>query len=646
MRYGHSHYASIASIASAAASVAAPASVTLALPGSDVFPVDLFHLRRALIGGTLARAWFAFTHDVEGTVVVDFEHGGSSADPTVFETGLGSNPDLTGYTRVPVDLGATTQTAAQVVAAVVAALAGVGGGISAAAGATDSAGRVELVVSGGSALEVPAAVDITDEVLRGMWGAQRDAWTYDEDGTLPTGLSQPNFDGNTVNERGSIYLGTPTTQAGMGGRRVRLLGAYAWGTSGAAPRLGISEGPAYSGSTTPGTFNFIAQGEVVAAGLSSPAQVDGAADNIITTVFPTAVETADPNLWFQYQDSGGTPALRYRNHGQTPVGNGDFGVGQALHVDASVAPRSATDAFVSGYTPTTTPINVYMMVGAVFEMSDANGNFHADGSMPLMVGFHGPADHNRGSAVLVPAAGVRLHVSPAALEREVTAHRFDLPEYTGDIEQVAISRVVEELAADEDSRYAAYLFTDLEFPSTTAATLLSDTGPMGLTPPTPGTGDYQRHEFNTPIPMALGGGTRYVGHTFSYNREGGPLGAGTYRLPVFMDEQGPSVDHVPDVAPGPSSYLTAWTDVRTGWHDDMPGAAGGRTFHTHIDEYRSANITSGLGALRMPVDSVNDTYPATWIRENDAGDGQVDNSPQALALDRAHYERSGMAAVA
>src|SRR5690348_3236088 len=61
--------------------------VELVFPASTDFPQDIFHLRRAFVGGSLSRAWVAVDRD-GSTYVVSISHEGSRADPTVWESEL------------------------------------------------------------------------------------------------------------------------------------------------------------------------------------------------------------------------------------------------------------------------------------------------------------------------------------------------------------------------------------------------------------------------------------------------------------------------------------------------------------------------------------------------------------------------------
>lgn len=573
MRYGFT--TTLASTVMAAAGGGAP-EISFALPGSDAYPLDLFHMRRALIGGTLSRAWISF--DQGGTTYVfSFQHNGSRADPTVH---VGS---LSGATHAYVDLGSSNNTPAQVRTALLSAMttAGISG---ASADGTDAEGRAVVTITGASNLTVPPAVDMTDELLRGMWGAQRDDW----------GGATNNLNGGTTGT-GSIHLGNPNDQAGVSGRTGRVLGVYLWGHGGHQPRLAASTGPAYT--TSPASFSILGEAvcsDALAAGL----------DGISAGVFDAVEFSSSDVLWAHYrEDAAGGP--RYRSHGATPEGNGDLGVSQLLVWDTTSSTSSAS-ALGPTYVPTVdNTFSIYIMIGVIFELQDASGNYPANGAIRVMYG-----DHNDD-----PNHGTQFIADQDQLGGEVTSHRFLFPEWT-DVEVTEIQRVVEDIGIGEDSRVALYLFTDLDFPSTTPATLVADMGLMGIDTPNA----YNSYVLSTPVPVGtgdIGTGTRYLAITFNYVPDA-PLV--TYDLPVFLDAA--------------DNWLNAWVDARAEWHDDIEGASGSRAQPSGVSEYRSRNVAG------MPIVNTTDTYPDPWVTD------ATDDSPAAIALDRVYVDRAGIVAVA
>lgn len=273
-----------------------PTSVAFTVPGSDLFPVDMFHLRRGLVGGTLARSWVAWTH-TDGLRVLDIAHGGSSADPTAFV------PSLAAATRTTATLPSSTRTGPQNATTIVAAL--VADGIDAsAAGAT-----ITISGIGVADLVIPPAVDTTDESLRGMWGAQRDDWG---DGGAGHGLNANGGTGGT----GAVHLGA----LGAAGR---VLGVYLWtrtDTVATVVRLAAHTGPAYSAS--PGALTPLLQGEATIQGFGGIASA------------AVAVGASSP-IWATYTSNTATAGIRFRAHGSTPVGRGQLGSGEVLVWDTT-----------------------------------------------------------------------------------------------------------------------------------------------------------------------------------------------------------------------------------------------------------------------------------------------------------------------
>lgn len=553
-----------------------PATVLLALPGSDAFPRDIRHARRGMVGGTLARAWFAVV--VGGvTRVRSFQQNGSRADPT----GSAGVPALSGLSHRYVNLGASSNTAAQVATAVIASLAL--DGITAVDEGTDAEGRALIRITADS-LTIPPAVDTTDTRLRGMWGAQRDDW-----GSSPT-QNQP---GGTTGT-GSIHLGNPSSQSGLAGRNGRILAVYMWAHTGHQPRLAVSSGPAYSAS--PGAMTLLAQ-----AVATDPITDFGMA------TFDAVAFAAANNLWAHYRENAaGGP--RYRAHGATPVGRGDQGLNQQLIWDTT-SPTAAGTAFGATYTPTVNnTFNIYIMIGVVFELQDGSGNYHADGSIDTWIG-----DQN-----LDPTHGTPFDAGPALIDNETTHHRTVFPNWTN-YGATAYRRAVGALGADEDSRAVIYgPWADLNFPATTPPPLIRDCGPVGLV-----ANDYAtaaispRAELGTEVL----GTDPYVSIGTNYVRDGG-LANNVYTLPVFLD-----------AFAGDGSWLNAWEDDGRTWHDHIPGAWGAAYTPTSgIIEYRT---TSTPG---MPTAAPEDPFPDPMAVA--AGN----DSPAALAMEAVRVQRAGLAA--
>lgn len=414
----------IAIIAAAGVTASVAPSVTIAMPGSDVFQLDEFHARRALVGGTLARGWFAFTHG--GTNYVrSFSQGPtavltSRADPTVHVA------SLAGRSHRYVALGTTSRTPAQVVSDCITSLAL--DGITATDGGVDpsNSGRRLLVIDGASSPVLPATVAL-DRRERGMWGAQRDDW-----GTGASAAVTLNATGGTTGT-GYTHTGNPSSQSGMTGRVGRVIGVYLWAAGSFAPRLAAFTGAAYS--LTPGALTTLGQG--VAAAISGP--------GFGGVLFDAAEFSTSTNLWWTYrEDVGGGP--RYRLHGGTPEGRGDAAVSQRLGWDTTASTSSGT-AFGATYTPTNnTDFPIYVSGGVIFELQDANGNYPADGSIIEYIGDQNP-DVNH---------GVQFDAGVGFLTGETTHQRFIFPAWTN-YSATAYRRAVVAIAADETTRPALHL---------------------------------------------------------------------------------------------------------------------------------------------------------------------------------------------
>ena len=566
-------------------SAAAPSSVTIAMPGSDVFPFDEFHARRGLVGGHLARGWFGFTHG--GTPYArSFSQGPtavltSRADPTVHV------PSLSGRSHRYVALGTTSRTPAQVVSDCITSLAL--DGITATDGGVDpdDANRRLLVIDGASALTMPAAVTL-DRRERGMWGAQRDDW-----GTGTSFAVTLNATGGTTGT-GYIHLGNPSSQTGMTGRTGRVLAVYLWADGGFAPRLAAFTGAAYS--LTPGALTTLGQG--AAAAFTGPA-FGGVA-------FDAAAFSTSTNLWATYRENaGGGP--RYRLFAGTPEGRGDVGLSQRLGWDTTGTPSAAT-AFGGTYTPTNSAdFGIYISIGVVYELQDANGNYPADGSVDEWIGDQNPSASH----------GTQFLAGIAFLTGETTHQRFVFPQWTA-YRATQVVRAVTAIAADETSRPALYgSWSSLTHPAGVAPPLLYDADTFAQ----PMSVGWNTLTFSTPIELATAAASgQHLSLGFNYVRTGGG-GITTWELPVFLDELA-----------GDNCWIDAWADDRTTWHDNIIGASGSRALPSGQQEYRTQNNVG------MP-----NTDPATRYPDPMAIDAG-DDSPIAIALDRLRIVRSGMAA--
>lgn len=193
--------------------------------GSDPVPLDMFHMRRGIVGATASRNYVAWTRD-EQAYAVSFRHEGSGADPGLADT-------LHDYCDLPDGV----VTGAEMAAAFALTAAALDGGVWETDGATASS-------EGASSPSLAPDMDPDDRAVRGVWGMQRDmGW----------------LDGSTTNSNmgstGAVHIPSP------GNRRVLGIGIRASG--GQQVRLALGRGPAYS--TTPGAITILGQGVVTVA---------------------------------------------------------------------------------------------------------------------------------------------------------------------------------------------------------------------------------------------------------------------------------------------------------------------------------------------------------------------------------------------
>lgn len=548
-------------------------TVSFTVPGSVIFPatgaLSLFCGRRAMVGGSLARCWVAAT--IGGVQrVIDIGHG-QSTDARDWVA------SLAGAQRTAVDLGAVTVDAETVATEIVDALA-LDGITATAEDATG--GRWRVTIQNATDLVVPPNVDTTDIDLRGMRGGYRDNWGG-------------GGAGQALNANGGTG-GTGSVHVGQQGAEGRVLGVYLWTRTDTVAQetvLAASVGPAYS--ATPGAMTVLGQAELTIQGFGA-APVDPA--GFLGT----------EELWAQYGSDTATAGIRFRLHGQTPVGRGDLGLNERLVWDTT---RTPTDAFGPSYTPTAdADFAIYVMIGLIVEHPDGDGNYPANGRWLVAIGDHNPD----------PGHGTQFGAGPAILTGENTGHRIDVPAWP-QMRLVTVDRVMVALGPDEDSRLGLYQYDDLDFPSTTPAALVDDFGPMGI--------DTVGEHYTFTVPdggLEVGtdtlSGSRYLALTFNYIRNGGdPLVA---TLPVFLETAGDGY------------FGDAWTDERA-WHDYVPGAseiAPVSGLPAGI-EYRTRSTSGNVG---QPV-----TWGATYPNPMDPTGA---DSPPALPLDFAIYVIDGIQA--
>src|SRR5690606_34963147 len=114
--------------------------------------------------------------------------------------------------------------------------------------------------------------------------------------------------------------------------------------------------------------------------------------------------------------------------------------------------------------------SLYIMIGAIFELEDENGNYPANGSMNYWIGYQN-LDTNHGTQV---------NAGPEIIDNETTHHRFNMPNWSN-YRAVEVRRAVADLGNDEDSETVLYQWEDLTVPSTGTHSRLSPGEAMEMT---------------------------------------------------------------------------------------------------------------------------------------------------------------------
>lgn len=420
-------------------------AVSITFPSSVVYPIDDFHLRRALIGTSMSRAWVSV---VQGSTRYAFDalSNGSGANCVTWNT------SLAGASRTQVSLTAGARTGAQNATEFEAAMIAAGlTGVS-RVGAT-------VTIAPASGLLIGAAMTY-DTALRGIWGAQRDRF-----GTATAANANGNMGGT-----GSVHVTGPASAG-------RIIGVYMRAGGSANVRLGVATGPAYS--TTPAAFS----------GGTEALATRGAVDTtLVAALFaePQAMGAAASKWWSFRGAGGGDPTLRYRGHGATPEGNGDLVVGEQLLFSTTTSDPTTAIYTAGAYThgAEAGPYSIYAFGGFIYEIP-VSGEYVGDGGLYTGVGTHATA-----------TAGGPTATVAANMDAETFGMRHPIP---WDCNLVAVDVSVAASAADEDLGLAIYDFGDVVAPSVAGADLLQDVGPYGVN----GTG-YQRHTLATPVALTAG----------------------------------------------------------------------------------------------------------------------------------------------
>jgi hypothetical protein len=425
--------------------------VAFTVPDVDVFPADLFHLRRGLVGSTASRQAGAFTWN--GTnYAFDTTHQGSGADCTSATTG---NASMQGRTRINVSLSSGAKTGAEWATAIAAALVAAG---------------VTTATSDGATVRIPGGSDLFfggayDESRRGLQGRRRHRFA--------TGTPQY----TAVNATVGVHTPAPASAG-------RIIGVYILDTSGTRSgsiRLGIANGPTYS--------------------IADKAMTDGVeglgtrtGDLVLLPLATPMAFAAGQDKWVLYRTNAAAAwNVGIRAHGSNPVGNGDLVVGESIIIQTTLS-NPATAIFTAGnYTlVASTSATTYAAVGYVFEQPDDDGDYYGDASLASWVGWRLPFNE-----------GTPTPIAAATLATINDTPRFPVP-WTGT--RLTFSRSAKgNNAADEDFGIGLYdmsAVTISAFPLDQPAPLIESIRPMGASA---GAG-YAVYEW--PDPVDLTGITR------------------------------------------------------------------------------------------------------------------------------------------
>lgn len=396
---------------------------TLTLPSSDAFPLDMLHLRRGLVGGTLARAWVSVEQGGD-CFVVSIEQNGSRANPVTWES------ELAGCTHAFADIGDADAACADVATAVASALT--------SAGATGvSTSTCDVLVEGATAASTGRARS-TDRNDQGVFGMQRDL-------AFASGATTNGAMGAT----GGVHLNPRCTG--------RILAACIRADGGENVRLGIGEGPDYA--VDPTAITILAEGVATA--------VDNNAIGCFVPTEPVAVTSPTDDTWLLFRGSG-TQQLRFREHAATPVGNGDLVSGEqliwsALSGDSSVALGASVDLGGGGG-----PFSLYAHVFYVDECDDSG--YPGDGALDEWLGYQGTS-----------IVGADL-TDPADMVDEMVAFRYPVVPWSSST-MTAIRQGVGTRTAGDDFGIGVYLWSPADvpnFPSLAAAARAASVGAFGV----------------------------------------------------------------------------------------------------------------------------------------------------------------------
>jgi hypothetical protein len=526
-------------------------AVAFLAPDVDVFPLDLFHLRRGLVGSTASRQYFGFRWG--GTNYgCDTTHQGSGADCTVW------NASMAGRTRINVALASGARTGTEWATAIAAALVAAGVTTATSVGPT-------VIIPGASALTWPGNYD---ESLRGMQGRRRHRFA--------TGT--PAYTG--VNARVAVHVPAPAAAS-------RLLCTYILDTTDTrvgSIRLALADGPTYSIANKAMTNSISA---VATAG----------SNDLYAIVHANPVAaTAAQDKWVVYKtNTAADYQIGIRNHGSSPVGNGDLVVGESIIIDLTSTNPAVDDG--ASYTVTaSTSATVYAAVGYVYEQPNASGDYYGDASISTWVGFR-----------LAYDVGTPTTINAATLATINDTPRFPVP-WTN-VRITSSRSAAGNNAADEDFGRGAYDMSDVtlsSYPLDQPAPLLRAIEPMGASA---GAG-YKVKTWSPPIDLT-----------------------GVTRVGMFLcagNVDGVTPPDTISVLADAITSTTAWVDQRD-W-DDSTDVGGYGTDMQYV---------GASGTTDMPV---GDPSPAVSPDpyDTDATDTNLNNVPRAAEL----MERTGFAIAA
>lgn len=451
----------------------AATSVAFTFVGSEVCPGDCFHLRRALVGGTLSRNWVSWVRG--GTrYVVSFRHQGSGANPVTWETALA------GATHAYCDLASGARTAAQVATAFAATAAALDGGTWVPVGAGVSS-------SGASSPLVAGDMDETTNATRGKWGMQRDlGW----------------LDGSTSNGNMGATGGVHVPSPGTG----RVLGLYIRADGGGNIRLGLGRGPAYAAD--PGPIDVLAQGVATA--------VDNNQLGVVLFSEPIAIDAAD-SLWIIIRGEA-SQLLRFRDvaNGGGDLIDSEFLIWSALTGNPATAYGATIDLGGGGG-----PFDLRAHVGLIYELPTSGA--YRNNAIRTWWGYQGAA-----------TAGTFDATDPADMVDETVTFRAPIATTLRTGSLVQIRQAVGARSAGDDLGVGLYDEDpgDIgQFPHLVAPPLLQSLGPFGVS----AANQYNTHMLASPQSLsgieALGiayncgraGGAAATTLQFLYNEDAGGL---------------------------------------------------------------------------------------------------------------------------